>query len=247
MEKFLNLVTGNPLILILLLILGIITLVIIAIILLRGGVIKIKGVEIFGGISSHKKKERDIEKILQNKSKKVDDIIKANFDEISKISAKFSEENKKMQEGALKRALLSITLKYTEKIANEENNETKAKLLELYLKKDLNLLMTEKLDAIRKTNENRTIPKEEILSNISKYTEDIIMGMKEAAWNFDLIDQRTELVSLMEESKSIIRDNLEETIKQFISLSENEQKEKLVSIKNRQEQIQQELLSLLED
>jgi hypothetical protein len=200
--------------------------------------------------SDTKSKKRDQKEnssdISKNAVIRIDNIVDNSIKDLLVIKNKYREENRKTQREALKKAIGSITLSYTKTLDNDDNIQKRAEILELYLKRDFNQIMSEKLDDIRKSNENGTIKKDDILNNISKYTESVMTDIKSVAYKFDLIDDKNSLQSLFEESKTTIRDTLEEVIKQFVNLNDNEQKEILEIRNKRLEQIKQEFQLLLE-
>jgi hypothetical protein len=192
----------------------------------------------------HKQKEEHTSK---NTILRIDNIVDNSIKDLLTIKNKYKEENRKTQKEALSRAIGSITLSYTKKFEDhEENIQKKAEILELYLKRDFNQIMSEKLDNIRKSNESGVIKKEDILNSISKYTEDVMVAINNVVFKFDLIDDKSSLHSLFEESKTTVKDTLEDVIKQFVSLNDNEQKEILEIRNKRLEQIKQEFQLLLE-
>jgi hypothetical protein len=182
----------------------------------------------------------------QNLSGKINNLFETSFTELLAIKNKYREENRRVQKEALNKAIGSITLSYTQKYEKIENIERMTEILELYLKRDFNFIMSEKLDGIRKTAEYGTVKKEDILNNISKYTDEIMMQIKNVVIKFDLINDKNSLYMLLEESKSTVRDSLEEVIKQFVSFNDNEQRE-ILEIRHKQiELLNKELNYLLE-
>jgi hypothetical protein len=182
---------------------------------------------------------------VQETPERINTLVDNSIKDLFAIKNKYKEENRKAQKEALNKAIGSITLSYTQKLNQHENAEKMTEILELYLKRDFNTIMSEKLDNIRKSSESGAIKKDDILNNISKYTDSILIDIKSVVIKFDLIDDKSSLYNLLEESKGTIKDTLEDVIKQFLSLNEKEQIEVMEIRNKRIEQITQELNILL--
>jgi hypothetical protein len=188
---------------------------------------------------------KDMALTIKETPDRINLIIDNSIKDLFAIKNKYKEENRKAQREALNKAIGSITLSYTQKLEKHDNLEKMTEILELYLKRDFNTIMSEKLDGIRKSSESGAIKKEDILNNITKYTENVLVEIKSVVIKFDLIDDKNSLYMLFEDSKSTIKDTLEDVIKQFISLNEKEQSEVLDIRNQRIEQISRELNILL--
>jgi hypothetical protein len=201
--------------------------------------------------SNKKKKESsdgepDVDLVIEDSPNRINNIIDNSIKDLFAIKNKYKEENRKAQREALNKAIGSITLSYTQKLEKHDNIEKMTEILELYLKRDFNTIMSEKLDSIRKSSESGAIKKDDILNNISKYTENVMVEIKTVAIKFDLIDDKNSFYVLLEESKNTVKDTLEEVIKQFVNLNEKEQLEVMEIRNQRIEQINKELKILLE-
>jgi hypothetical protein len=253
METLIAFLTSNPIGIALLCILVIGSVGFLAFAILRGYTFEKgeHGYKFYRSVKEKKKKdtkldeEEDQSLTVQQAPERINLIVDNSIKDLFAIKNKYKEENRKAQKEALNKAIGSITLSYTQKLEKHENIEKMTEILELYLKRDFNTIMSEKLDDIRKSSETGAIKKDDILNNISKYTESVMVGIKSVVIKFDLIDDKNSLYTLLEDSKNTIKDTLEDVIKQFINLNEKEQLE-VIEIRNQRiEQINKELNILL--
>jgi hypothetical protein len=182
---------------------------------------------------------------FSNSTENIDNIMRDSVNEILDIKTKFIEENRKTQARILENALQTIVLSYSNKTKDDEEGK-KIDLLELYLMKDFNSIMRQELDDLRKSAENGFLKREDFQQNIPSHTDHIIQSLDIAARKFKLIDDKTEIISLLNDNRSAIKDTFERIITQFITLSEKEQTEKLNILNKQKDKIDRELKVLLE-
>jgi len=156
------------------------------------------------------------------------------------LKSRLQQELKEIQQRALARAIGHLCLEFGDMYEETEEYTLKkmGEILELYLQRDFRTILYERFETLRNVESNLTSKTElEINNEIQNITSDCVTAMKVKIKNYVLISDIKILYKLFDAGAPKIKETVEETIKQFIRLTK-EQQDKIIELtKKRTEQI----------
>jgi len=158
------------------------------------------------------------------------------------IRTQVEKELKNTQKTALTRAIEYLCLEYSKLHEDDEDFEDASlvrmgQILELYLRRDFGAIMLNRLDMIK---ENPLLYEKsdlELNCEVQKITDDCILSMKHKIKEYILISDTKILTKLFDIATVRIKDNIDETIKQFVKLNKDQQSRLIELNKKKNENI----------
>lgn len=228
--------------------------------LIATGKIRLKRAKVAGAeveFNNDPKNKKEIDKVassfcltpqtVQTIMRIVDREASDSLSEIEASSEKYHDLIKKGDEKAVEKAIRNYLISFPKLFDDndERNNIDTNELLELYLTKDINGLIIEKLEEIYEDPETKC--KEEIeLNGIAEdLAKEIIISLKCNIRNYRLLaDTTDELNKLFDESARELLDYLKGAIQGYIKYSASEKEEKLALIKKRNDTITEQISNM---
>jgi hypothetical protein len=198
----------------------------------RDGEIKPLGIR-WGGSGKH----TDTDKLFSDFKQKIILLERVFGDEYDRyllgredLNTQINRELKNVQRIALTRAIEFVCLEFSklQEVDDSDTNDSFLKMgqiLELYLRRDFSSILIERLDSVMNNPFFYEKNEMDINNEIQKMSDDCILSMRHKIKDYILISDIKILNKLFDVSTVKIKDNIDETIKQFIKLNKKQQTE----------------------